>query len=51
MINLKQGDCLEIMKRIPDSSIDMVLTDPPYGIKYQSNMRTKSEKYGLAERG
>ena len=26
------GDCLEIMKDIPDKSIDLVLTDPPYGI-------------------
>jgi len=26
-----QGDCLEVMKDIPDGSIDMVLTDPPYG--------------------
>ena len=25
------GDCLEEMKKIPDKSIDMVLTDPPYG--------------------
>lgn len=25
------GDCLELMKTIPDSSVDMVLTDPPYG--------------------
>ena len=25
------GDCLEIMQSIPDKSIDMVLTDPPYG--------------------
>ena len=25
------GDCLERMKEIPDNSIDMVLTDPPYG--------------------
>jgi len=31
MINLMQGDCLELMKTIPDGSIDMVLTDPPYG--------------------
>ena len=29
--NLMQGDCLERMKEIPDGSIDMVLTDPPYG--------------------
>ena len=30
-MKLIQGDCLEEMKSIPDSSIDMVLTDPPYG--------------------
>ena len=28
---LGQGDCLEIMKNIPSQSIDMILTDPPYG--------------------
>jgi len=26
------GDCLEVMKEIPDKSVDLVLTDPPYGI-------------------
>ena len=31
MINLIHGDCLAEMKKIPDGSIDMVLTDPPYG--------------------
>lgn len=31
MINLMQGDCLERMKEIPDGSVDLVLTDPPYG--------------------
>ena len=31
MIDLRQGDCLEEMKNIPDNSVDMVLTDPPYG--------------------
>ena len=31
MINLIHGDCLEKMKDIPDGSVDMVLTDPPYG--------------------
>ena len=28
-----QGDCLEVMKDIPDKSIDCVITDPPYGTK------------------
>ncbi len=25
------GDCLQVMKEIPDNSIDLVVTDPPYG--------------------
>lgn len=39
MINLRQGDCLEIMKDIPDGSVDLVLTDSPYGIDFQSHYR------------
>ena len=30
-IHLTCGDCLEVMKRMPDSSVDMVLCDLPYG--------------------
>lgn len=30
MIDLRKGDCLELMKSIPDKSIDLLLTDPPY---------------------
>ena len=30
MIDLRQGDCLELMKEIPDKSIDMILCDLPY---------------------
>ena len=29
-INLLKGDCLELMKEIPDNSIDLVVTSPPY---------------------
>ena len=28
---LMKGDCLERMKEIPDGSVDLILTDPPYG--------------------
>lgn len=31
MIDLKQGNCLDLMKDIPDGSIDMILCDLPYG--------------------
>jgi DNA modification methylase len=27
-----QGDCMEVMKQIPDNSVDLVVTDPPYEI-------------------
>jgi len=31
IITLYEGDCLELMKHIPDKSIDAIITDPPYG--------------------
>lgn len=31
MIAVAQGDCLEVMKNIPDHSVDMILCDLPYG--------------------
>lgn len=31
MIDLRHGDCLEVMKSISDGSIDAIITDPPYG--------------------
>lgn len=31
MIKLMQGDCLELMRDIPDGSVDMILADLPYG--------------------
>ena len=33
---LIQGDCLEKMKEIPDKSIDLILTDPPYNISQKA---------------
>ena len=45
MIDLMQGDCLELMKDIPNGSIDMILTDPPYGMSYQSGRRTASPQF------
>ena len=29
-------DCLALMKQIPDETVDLILTDPPYGISYQN---------------
>mgnify|MGYP003632981409 CR=1 FL=1 len=30
-MKLYKGECLEVMKSIPDASIDAIITDPPYG--------------------
>ena len=32
-------DCLEYMKTLPDKSFDIIITDPPYGMDFQSNHR------------
>ena len=32
MIQLYQGDCLEVMKQIPDKSVDCIITSPPYNM-------------------
>jgi len=32
MSEVLQGDCLELMKSMPDKSIDLIITDPPYGL-------------------
>lgn len=36
------GDCLTVLRQMEANSVDMVITDPPYGIDYQSN-RPKSK--------
>ena len=39
-IDLRLGDCLEVMKIISDKSIDLCLTDPPYNIAKDNNFAT-----------
>lgn len=50
MTDLKNGDCYEIIPTIPDKSIDLVITDPPYqfGSIHGSGMFSEKnyEKYG-----
>lgn len=36
-VKLYQGNCLDIMKELEDNSVDSVITDPPYGIKFMNN--------------
>ncbi|NID06613.1 site-specific DNA-methyltransferase [Luteibacter jiangsuensis] len=33
-VTILTGDCLELMRTLPDNSVDSVVTDPPYGIRF-----------------
>ena len=34
MIDIRHGDCLEVLRAMPDCSVDSVVTDPPYGLSF-----------------
>ena len=44
------GDCLNVMKQIPDKYFDLCLTDPPYGINIEKMNFTNSTKGGVCKR-
>lgn len=46
---IRLGDCIELMKDLDDGSIDACITDPPYGIAYQSSWRDKSKRHPKIE--
>ena len=53
---LKQGDCLEVMKKMSDGSVDLVITDPPYevstsggGLYTQDDKRYVKELIGIKD--
>ena len=41
-------DCLELMKSLPDKCIDLIATDPPYGIGFVSSFRNGNSKLKFA---
>jgi DNA modification methylase len=55
-MNLQCGDCLELLKKIPDNTIDLVITDPPYEIvpggaggAFGSKNRNYHEQYSVLD--
>jgi len=52
-VDLRLGDCLEVMRNMPDKSVDAVVTDPPYGM----NLNTDNSRFSggtagnIAKRG
>ena len=56
MLELYNGDCLEVMKQLPDGSVDLVVTDPPYlietsgaGIYKQADKQYVKELNGIKD--
>jgi site-specific DNA-methyltransferase (adenine-specific) len=49
MYKIIQGDCLEVMRTMPDKSVDLILTDPPYGIKEARKDNTSRTKLAIAK--
>lgn len=45
---LINGDCISTLQQMPDKSIDLLLTDPPYNISQKNNFNTmKNPRVGL----
>lgn len=42
--NVYNGDCLDLLKQLPDKSIDVIITDPPYGLKIGGNGKIGGNK-------
>jgi site-specific DNA-methyltransferase (adenine-specific)/modification methylase len=43
-LTLIQGDCLKVLKKLPDESVDLVLTDPPYQLKFKQPIELHGRK-------
>ena len=43
-------DCVELMREIPEGAVDLIVTDPPYGISYKSNRQGVDRKISISER-
>lgn len=46
-----KGDCLEVMKKIPDNCIDFICSDFPYNISNHPGLTMKGEKVVKADFG
>lgn len=45
-VTVIEGDCLGLLRELPDGCCDAIVTDPPYGMSFQSARRTeKTERF------
>lgn len=40
MIDVRCGNCIDLLDTIPDGSVDLILTDPPYNISIKMIIET-----------
>ena len=50
MLDIRNIDCMELMKQYPDKYFDLAIVDPPYGISIHKMNFTQSVKGGVAKR-
>ena len=50
-MDLREGDCLELMKELPDNSVDLIFADPPYNLQLNDKLLRpdNSEVLGVNE--
>ena len=47
--HLHEGDCLDLLDSLGDASVDLIVTDPPYGVSYRSNRQRVDRKKSVKE--
>jgi site-specific DNA-methyltransferase (adenine-specific) len=46
---IEQGDCLDVLKKLPDDCVDAVVTDPPAGIAFMGKAWDRMKREGMTE--
>lgn len=49
-VTLHHGDCLDVLRELPDASVDAVVTDPPYGIAFMGKAWDQPGEFGSQRR-
>ena len=51
LADVYHGDCIDVMRELPDGSVDAVVTDPPYGIRFMGESWDGADIVKRQERG
>lgn len=50
-VSLHHGDCLDVLRELPDNCVDAVVTDPPYGIAFMGKAWDQPGEFGSERKG